>query len=817
VPSLKDGLRGRGDSQATALVTAALQRLKESSWMAERELRELPEVRAILASPDELRRQCILDVAGRKDGYECVRLLSVIARKRVELTGADVEALLAPARTKMEQREKWLRSQTILCLNRQIEHAYSGLNDDGKARLKPLLERVASEVDHPSTATRIRKLIGTGDQIPYELIDDGDDIGPRLRVLVETSQESDEARAALLDLLTAFPAGGRPATKWRAEAERVRGLLAQPAALTGGLLDAALDAADSEEEHTYTRQRYTVTRYATHGNESLLCGAATFAGVVADPVLLPRLRRLAAKCVAVVGGQFGSPRSLRLANASAQAIADVGASASITELLALERSIRHGTLLKQIRKAIATLAAAQGMTREELLERAVEDHGLDPDGTRRVPLSAGSALIEIDGRSAWLVYLDREARRRRFVPADVKKIDAGTLMALREDLKAIRKTIAGERNRLDGLMSFDRRWPMADWRSLYLDHPVTGRLARALVWGFRGGDGSDVVGIPRDATTAVRSSGEEVEIPRDAEVRLWHPIHDAAEEVRAWRRYLLEQRIVQPFKQAFRELYVLTPAEERTRVYSNRFAAHVFRQVQARALMKGRGWKPVPVAWWDDGIDHGVARRGYEPFGIRAEFFFDPILDIEPDASDLYPYCTSDQVRFFDAGSDEPMELADVPLLVFTEAMRDVDLFVGVTSIGADPEWLDRGEGRRFESYWNAYSFGALTAAGEIRREVLEQLVPRLAIADRCQLDDRYLAVRGDLRTYRIHLGSGNILMSPNDQYLCIVAARDGRAEKLFLPFDDDPVLSLILSKAFLLANDSAITDKTITAQIKRR
>ena len=37
---------------------------------------------------------------------------------------------------------------------------------------------------------------------------------------------------------------------------------------------------------------------------------------------------------------------------------------------------------------------------------------------------------------------------------------------------------------------------------------------------------------------------------------------------------------------------------------------------------------------------------------------------------------------------------------------------------------------------------------------------------------------------------------------------------KLFLPFDDDPVLSLILSKAFLLAGDAAITDESIARQI---
>jgi hypothetical protein len=56
--------------------------------------------------------------------------------------------------------------------------------------------------------------------------------------------------------------------------------------------------------------------------------------------------------------------------------------------------------------------------------------------------------------------------------------------------------------------------------------------------------------------------------------------------------------------------------------------------------------------------------------------------------------------------------------------------------------------------------------------------------------------------------------MSPNDQYLCIVQARSPQADKVFLPFDDDRVLSLILSKAFLLAADTAITDPTITRQI---
>ena len=86
-------------------------------------------------------------------------------------------------------------------------------------------------------------------------------------------------------------------------------------------------------------------------------------------------------------------------------------------------------------------------------------------------------------------------------------------------------------------------------------------------------------------------------------------------------------------------------------------------------------------------------------------------------------------MRFSEAVTGDAVPLTGVAPLVFTEAMRDVDLFIGVTSIGADPEWLDRGEGRRFGDYWHRSAFGDLGARAEVRREVLAGLVPMLAIA----------------------------------------------------------------------------------------
>jgi len=91
----------------------------------------------------------------------------------------------------------------------------------------------------------------------------------------------------------------------------------------------------------------------------------------------------------------------------------------------------------------------------------------------------------------------------------------------------------------------------------------------------------------------------------------------------------------------------------------------------------------------------------------------------------------------------------------------------------------------------------------------------RLKISDQCTLTDKFLVVKGKIRTYKIHLGSANILMEPNDQYLCIVPGYSNKPSHIYLPFDGDRTLSVILSKAFLLADDTKITDPTILRQIQ--
>jgi hypothetical protein len=289
---------------------------------------------------------------------------------------------------------------------------------------------------------------------------------------------------------------------------------------------------------------------------------------------------------------------------------------------------------------------------------------------------------------------------------------------------------------------------------------------------------------------------------------LWHPLEASTEEIVGWRSLLAEQRLRQPFKQAHREIYLLAPAERESRVYSNRFAAHIVRYDQLYALAKQRGWAIRALGPFDNG--GGEQWRDFSSAGIRASFWME-MADEDP-VGPIARLASTDQVRFSRVGEEEPLPLEDVPGHVFSEAMRDVDLFVGVASIAADPTWIDGGVDR-FNAYWHAHAFGELGESANLRREVLAELIPGLKIADRLELDDRYLRVRGNLHTYKIHLGSANILMEPDDRYLCIVPARGATTSKLFVPFEDER-LSVILSKARMLAADDKIKDQTIRRQL---
>ncbi|GIH15320.1 DUF4132 domain-containing protein [Rugosimonospora africana] len=529
------------------------------------------------------------------------------------------------------------------------------------------------------------------------------------------------------------------------------------------------------------------------------------------------------------------PRSPKLANAAVYGLSQVDDPAAVGELARLSVRVTHKGSQKELGKALNARAAALGMSRHEIEELAIPAYGLQDVGRRVERLGATTAEVHVAGNETILRWQNAAGRPVKAPPAEVRRDHGEALAELKASVKEIDKMLAAQRDRLDRMLLSRREWPFEAWRERYLDHPLVGTLARRLIWTVDGIACCWADGAPRTADGAVLAPAA------DATVALWHPIGQPVPAVLAWREFLERHAVTQPFKQAHREVYVLTDAERATGTYSNRFAAHIVRQHQFHALAAVRGWHDVLRMMVDD--VYPPPTRQLPEWGLRAEFWVEGAGDEygrDTSESGAYLRLATDQVRFYpidapghqthasgggyeqwlhaDQRPTEPVPLESVPPLVFSEVMRDIDLFIGVGSVGNDPTWSDGGPEGRFREYWANYSFGELSETAQTRRDLLTRLLPRLAIAARCEIAGRFLRVRGDLSTYKIHLGSGNILMEPHDEYLCIVPDRSAPAgtDGLFLPFEGDRTLSLVLSKAFLLAGDRTITDPTIRSQLHR-
>lgn len=521
----------------------------------------------------------------------------------------------------------------------------------------------------------------------------------------------------------------------------------------------------------------------------------------------------AERCFKKLAGH--GPLAPKVGNACLFALSQASSLNGVGQLSRLKTRVKHASVRAQLDKALAAAAERAGLSQADLEDIAVPTCGLTGVGERIEVLGDFAAKLRLVGAGGTeLLWRKESGKTQKSVPAAVKAEHAAELADLKKSAKELKKMLPAQRARIERMLLTQRTLPFADWRARYWEHPLVGYLARRLIWRI-GMDGPLVTALDGQL---VDIDGRAQEPDDAAPVALWHPIESPAETVRRWREWLADHGVTQPFKQAHREIYLLTDAERATETYSNRFAAHILKQHQFNALCRERGWHYTLQGGWDS---HNTPYVDLPDHGLRVEYWVDPAGDLEAEMTEaaVYLYIATDQVRFYRMHEDGPMPIDQVPPIAFTEMMRDVDLFVGVCSVGNDPAWQDGGLDGRYRDYWNGYAFGELTESAKTRRVALERIVPKLKIADRCTLGDRFLSVRGELRTYHIHLGSGNIRMSPNDQYLCIVPGRKAGSApvNVMLPFEGDSVLSIILSKAFLLAADKKIKDPTIVSQIKGR
>lgn len=483
----------------------------------------------------------------------------------------------------------------------------------------------------------------------------------------------------------------------------------------------------------------------------------------------------------------------------------------------LQTRVKSKQGLKNIQERLRFYASREGISVQELIDRVTsnQDFGL-VNNAREWKMKDYTCRLQIKGvGKSEILWFKPDGSPQKTAPSFVKEEFASTLKEIKSLKKKLDTTLITQRNRVDFKLRSEHRISVEQAKQSYWEHSLISLITNSLIFQFYQDD-TDLTGVAALRLNGiwVNELGEELDISSYQQVNFWHPVLASIDSVKNWRNLLIKNEISQTIKQAFREIYVLTDAERNTRTYSNRFAAHILKQHQYMALAKERSWRGELAGLWDDGDNSSVSQVSSE-YRLTAHFVTQPIE--EPTENRVFLYVTTDKI-YFTRNSVE-LELSEVPVRIFSEVLRDVDLFVGVASVGNDPTWQDNGGEPRYQQYWQAYSFGDLNEMAKTRKSVLEMLLPRLKIGKVAHIDGNFLVVQGKLRTYKIHIGSTNILMLPNDQYLCIVPDRSKKdvTSQLFIPFEGDAALSVVLSKAMLLADDDKITDSTIVSQIGRK
>lgn len=439
-------------------------------------------------------------------------------------------------------------------------------------------------------------------------------------------------------------------------------------------------------------------------------------------------------------------------------------------------SQRIASEAKAVETALTNLAMNAGYSDSMRLTLRMETKVIDDSRELLEEHTVEGVVLKIcldeNGKASLTAAKDGKALKS--VPAKLKKHEK--VLALTDMVKTLTEQYRRTRVMLERAMEEGTAFTFAELSALSA-HPVVYPMLKNLV--LISGEHAGFLaekGLADDA-------GNVRELQESAEMKIAHPFH--LYSMGCWRdyqKYLFENKITQPFRQVFRELYIKT-ADEAGTYHSLRYAGNQIQPAKTVGALKSRRW----VADVEDGL-----QKVYYKENIVAEIYaladwFSP-ADIEAP--------TLEWVCFSDRKTGEQIMIDKIPDIVFSEVMRDVDLAVSVAHAGGvDPE--------------------ASHSTVEMRAAILSFVLPMFRIAN-VRVEGHHAIIKGKLAEYSVHLGSG-VVHQLGGAMIPVLPVHSQHRGKIFLPFvDDDPKTAEVISKVLLFAEDGKIKDPMILSCISK-
>ncbi len=371
------------------------------------------------------------------------------------------------------------------------------------------------------------------------------------------------------------------------------------------------------------------------------------------------------------------------------------------------------------------------------------------------------------------VIIYKAGKKLKSIPSKYKKDEH--IIKINEVKKDIKNQYSRARLTLENSMCNSDVFKIEELR-LIISHPIVKEIVKNVLFisdGFIGFIKNDKL---------LNYKGEEYTLTDKSKVRIAHCVDLYENNWAQWQQYIMENKIVQPFKQVFRELYTLTDEEISYDGYTNRFAGYQINSKKAMGILSRRNWL------------------------LNDQDGFEKVNHIHNLRIDLYCYAnlrnanlleeeTIEKVVFINNKTNKTMDMKKLDRILFSETMRDLDLVVSVAYVGGVDPLLNH-------------------TTLEMRKRILEHNLNLFKVKN-FEIKEKYVLINGSLGKYSIHLGSGVVSVEGKGM-LPMTPVHSQRRGHIFLPFvDEDPKTAEIVSKVLMLAEDNKLKDPTILQFLK--
>jgi hypothetical protein len=284
-------------------------------------------------------------------------------------------------------------------------------------------------------------------------------------------------------------------------------------------------------------------------------------------------------------GRWPGEYRLHLDRIGLEALESIGSDAA----LAAVHSTGQASTSTEIRKAAVdraeAIAAARGLTPEQVADRLVPDLGFD--GDLLFVAGTGVFTMSLDERLR-VAVTDEWGRPHDGLPRggdDEDDAEHRRFVTLKRDLHNV---VTGQTKRLEAAMLSGRTWTPKEFERFILGDAVLRRLAQRLVWTSEDGGHRTSFRIAEDRTFA-DVDDDSIALPETAAISLAHPALLGPEAVAAWSALIGDYGILQPFDQLARPVSAFTAAELAT----GRVSRFDGIEVGERTLLalEAKGWK----------------------------------------------------------------------------------------------------------------------------------------------------------------------------------------------------------------------------------